>query len=79
MLVPHGSLALPEVTVPCDPPGWHWVEVAVPGRTWQCRAPGQPQTDLEASGTDSGVAQAVPLPARGLGGIPACPGVLLPC
>lgn len=29
----------PKVTVPCEPPAWHWVEVAMPGQTWQCWVP----------------------------------------
>lgn len=37
----------------------------MPGQTWQCRVPGQPQTALKSSRTESSVAQPVPFPATG--------------
>lgn len=40
----------------------------MPGQTWQCRVPGQPQTALEASGRELSGAQPVALPATGLWG-----------
>lgn len=40
----------------------------MPGQTWQCRVPGQPQTAQEASGRELSVAQLVPFPAMGLWG-----------
>lgn len=40
----------------------------MPGQTWQCWVPGQPQTALEASRRELSGAQAVGLPAMGFWG-----------